>query len=173
MIKFLLFLALFVLGFFSKSSFAQNTESPSLIGEQYTALKPADEKPIIFETQDELDLTVPDRIEKCKLRISQNLDFPDRIQYTRELIWRYENAIVESSSQEEVSVVDQSVINSLEPKDGNPVSFFSQEELERTVPVKIEKLKSDIYSGNYSEDKLKILREQLWRFENAIVIERN
>jgi hypothetical protein len=176
--KFLLFLGILLLGFFSTNTFAQENSVTNSSDEVYTALKPADAKPMIFYSQEELELAVPEKIESCKLAISENLNTPERVQYNREQIWRLENAIVKtdssnsSSSYNTVSTVEENNSISIRPEDGTPVSFFTQEELEKTVPVKIEKLKSDISSGNYSGDKLQNLKEQLWRFENAIVTER-
>ena len=60
-------------------------------------------------------------------------------------------------------------ITSLKPIDGYAAVFTTQVDLDQTVPMKIAKIKEMIASGQYGEDRIKVLREELWRFENAIV----
>ncbi len=60
-------------------------------------------------------------------------------------------------------------ITSLKPIDGYTAVFTTQADLDQTVPLKIAKIKEMIASGQYGEDRIKVLREELWRFENAIV----
>lgn len=170
--KFLLFLGFIFLGFLSTNLHAQENGVTNSSDDVYSALKPEDGKPMVFATEAEMQKTVPSKIEACKLAIRENLNTPSRVQYNRELIWRFENAVVKSDSQEAISTVEENSTSSIKPADGIPVSFFSQEELEKNVPLKVEKLKAAISSGEVSGDKLKTMQEQLWRFENATVVER-
>ena len=63
-------------------------------------------------------------------------------------------------------------ITSLKPADGFGAQFTTQADLDQTVPLKISKLKEMIASGQYGEDRIKILREEMWRFENAVVVKK-
>lgn len=63
-------------------------------------------------------------------------------------------------------------ITSLKPADGFGAQFTTQADLDQTVPLKIAKIKEMIASGQYGEDRIKVLREELWRFENAVVIKK-
>lgn len=58
----------------------------------------------------------------------------------------------------------------LKPVDGQPYTFPSKEVLENSVPEKINGLHDQILSGKNTEAQIKELREQIWRFENAVVI---
>ena len=60
-------------------------------------------------------------------------------------------------------------ITSLKPEDGKPFVFSSQDGLDNSVPLKIEAIKEQIRSGKLSEARIKELREQMWRLENAYV----
>lgn len=66
--------------------------------------------------------------------------------------------------------VEETKSESVKPADGIPAKFSSKEELESAVPLKTAKIKEMIQSGQYSGDRLRVLREELWRFENAIVV---
>ena len=59
--------------------------------------------------------------------------------------------------------------SSLKPENGIPASFATQKELDATVPVKIAKLQEMILSGQYDDVRIQYLREEIWRFENAVV----
>jgi hypothetical protein len=60
-------------------------------------------------------------------------------------------------------------ITSLKPTDASPATFSSQEELDKTVPMKIAKIK-EMIKAEKNDERIKILREDLWRFENAVVL---
>lgn len=64
-----------------------------------------------------------------------------------------------------------SEITALKPADASPATFSTHAELDAKVPEKIEKLKKMIRENEGNEEKLQYLREELWRFENAIVVE--
>ncbi len=57
----------------------------------------------------------------------------------------------------------------LKPADGQPSVFSSQESLESTVPKKISALRDQIAAGKLTEAQVINLRQEIWRFENAIV----
>ena len=59
--------------------------------------------------------------------------------------------------------------SALKPADEQPYTFSSQKELESSVPKKINALKDQILSGKLTEVQVKESREQIWRFENAVV----
>jgi hypothetical protein len=61
---------------------------------------------------------------------------------------------------------------SLKPADAAPATFGSKEELEKAVPMKIAKIKETINSGKLDDVQLQKYREELWRFENAVVVKK-
>jgi len=64
-----------------------------------------------------------------------------------------------------------SEITSLKPLDESPAVFSSQAEMDEKKSEKIAKMKVMIRENEGDEEKIKQLREELWRFENAIVVE--
>lgn len=77
-----------------------------------------------------------------------------------------------SATQVESSKSESTEITSLKPADGNPATFGTKEELESAVPMKIASIKEAIKSGNYNDVQIQKFREEIWRFENAIVIKK-
>lgn len=67
---------------------------------------------------------------------------------------------------------ESTVVGSLKPADATPATFGSKEELEKTVPMKMAAIKEAINSGKYDDVQLQKLREELWRFENAVVVKK-
>ena len=61
---------------------------------EITSVKPADENPVVFSSQSELDAKKADKIEKIKVLIRENEGNADKIMYLRKELWRFENAIV-------------------------------------------------------------------------------
>lgn len=57
----------------------------------------------------------------------------------------------------------------LQPADGKAYEFATEEEKNEVVPAKIEKIKAAILTGTYTEDRVKQMREMLWRYENATI----
>ena len=72
----------------------------------------------------------------------------------------------------EVTKSESTSIASLKPADATPATFSTKEELEKAVPMKTAKIKEAINSGKYDDVQLQKLREELWRFENAVVIKK-
>lgn len=72
----------------------------------------------------------------------------------------------------EVTKSESTSITSLKPADATPATFSTKEELEKAVPMKTAKIKEAINSGKYDDVQLQKLREELWRFENAVVIKK-
>lgn len=60
-------------------------------------------------------------------------------------------------------------ITSIKPKDATPVFFSTQEELDSKKVEKIEKIKDQIKQNIGNDEKTLYLRQELWRFENAVV----
>jgi len=60
-------------------------------------------------------------------------------------------------------------ITSIKPKDATPVVFSTQEELDSKKVEKIEKIKDQIKQNIGNDEKTLYLRQELWRFENAVV----
>ena len=82
-------------GAVSNSLLAQSDDYNS---EQIYSHKPIDENPYSFQSNEELERTVPGKIEELKKLIIENKDFPDRVKAFKETIWRYEHAIVAAAS---------------------------------------------------------------------------
>jgi len=77
-----------------------------------------------------------------------------------------QNTPVKTDSQ-----VQEEVFTPLKPLDASPAVFSSKQELEQKKPLKINGVKDEIRIHKNNPEMIKQLREQLWRFENAIVIE--
>ncbi len=56
----------------------------------------------------------------------------------------------------------------LKPENGQPYVFSSQADLE-AAQAKIESIKMDIRHNIDNPERVKVMREKLWRMENAIV----
>lgn len=65
--------------------------------------------------------------------------------------------------------VQSTEVTSLKPIDASPATFSSQEELDKIVPVKIAKIK-EMIKAEKNNERIQLLREDLWRFENAVVL---
>lgn len=74
-------------------------------------------------------------------------------------------------AQETVQTEENVLLTPIKPADGKPATFATQTELENTVPAKIAAIKEEILKNPNDTVRVNHLREQLWRFENAIVIE--
>lgn len=64
----------------------------------------------------------------------------------------------------------KSIYTSLKPSDATPATFSTQEELNEKVPAKKSAIKDQITLNKDKPERIKQLREDLWRFENAIVV---
>jgi len=65
--------------------------------------------------------------------------------------------------------VSENIYTSLKPADGTPAVFSSKEDLDSKVQNKKNNLLILIKENSGDTAQVRILREQLWRFENAIV----
>jgi len=63
----------------------------------------------------------------------------------------------------------ENIYTALRPADGNPVVFNSQEELNAKIEAKKKNILTLIKENSGDTAQVRILREQLWRFENAVV----
>lgn len=79
--------------------------------------------------------------------------------------------INQSYAQETETTIQNPLLTSLKPADGKPATFSSQTELENTVPAKIAAINEEILKTPNDTVRVNYLRQQLWRFENAVVIE--
>lgn len=69
------------------------------------------------------------------------------------------------------TISQEEILTSLKPMDASPAVFSSQKELEEKKQSKINAT-HDLIRQNKNNPKLVLqYREQLWRFENAIVVE--
>lgn len=68
-------------------------------------------------------------------------------------------------------VIKENIYTSLKPADGQPAVFSSQEELNGKLQDKKDKTILLIKENEKDPVQVKMYREQLWRFENAIVQE--
>lgn len=64
----------------------------------YVSIKPVDESPAVFASQEELDEKKNDKIEKIKTLINENQNDSVELQRLREELWRFENAIVRKNN---------------------------------------------------------------------------
>jgi hypothetical protein len=80
-------------------------------------------------------------------------------------------AMNQAYGQESVKTEQNPLLTSIKPADGKPATFSSQTDLENTVPAKIAAIKEEILKTPNDTVRVNHLRQQLWRFENAIVIE--
>ena len=76
-------------------------------------------------------------------------------------------------AQETVELQQEDVLTSIKPADGQPAVFANKEELDQKVDFKIENTKRAILENKNDAVKVRQLREELWRFENAIVHSNN
>jgi hypothetical protein len=63
----------------------------------------------------------------------------------------------------------QEMMTPLKPADGRPYVFYSQADYEAAKISKAEAIKLEIRKHHDNPQRVKVLRENLWRIENAIV----
>lgn len=73
------------------------------------------------------------------------------------------------NAQSSSAVLTKEMIHSDRPADAIPKSFKSKEELDLTVPQKVDELKQLILDNQTNKDKVFFYREEIWRYENAVV----
>lgn len=74
-----------------------------------------------------------------------------------------------TSNSNSVELTEGNLFQSIKPVDGQPVVFPTQEELDAKIDDKIEKIKQQLTENKDNPEKVLYLKEELWRFENAIV----
>ncbi|MCH2230954.1 MAG: hypothetical protein MK105_11480 [Crocinitomicaceae bacterium] len=62
-------------------------------------------------------------------------------------------------------------IESLEPEDKTPMVYNSQKEMDELREHRIQDAKKLILQGILSEEQIVVLRERIWRLENAVIRE--
>ena len=72
-------------------------------------------------------------------------------------------------AQETIELQQENILTSIKPVDGQPAVFSNQVDLENKVGLKIEEIKKMILENRNDTVKVNHLRQELWRFENAIV----
>lgn len=86
----------------SSPAFSQQQESQptmeSIDPVIFTSIEPADGRPAVFPTQEELDAKIADKIDKIKQLIYENRDNAVLVEGFRKDLWRFENAIVQPTS---------------------------------------------------------------------------
>jgi hypothetical protein len=65
----------------------------------------------------------------------------------------------------------QEMMTPLKPADGRPYVFYSQAYLDAAKEKKTLSIKQDIRKYHENAERVKVLRENLWRLENAVVQE--
>jgi hypothetical protein len=60
----------------------------------------------------------------------------------------------------------------LRPSDGQPYVFATAEEMEEAKARKTQQLKETILANSDNPERVKKLRQELWRLENAVVAEK-
>lgn len=68
---------------------------------------------------------------------------------------------------------NQELLTPLKPANEKPATFTSQAHMDEKKEAKIEAIKAQIIENQNNPERVKVLRQDLWRFENAIVVERN
>jgi len=74
-------------------------------------------------------------------------------------------------SDKSKQVVNENIYTSIQPADLQPAVFSSQKELDEKIQDKKNKTIALIKANQNDTLKVRVYREQLWRFENAIVSE--
>lgn len=69
----------------------------------------------------------------------------------------------------EVEVTNSDLFKSIKPEDGQPVVFANQAELDGKVEDKIQNMKQQLVENRNNPEMVIYLKQELWRFENAIV----
>lgn len=65
----------------------------------------------------------------------------------------------------------QEMMTPLKPADGRPYVFYSQADLDAAKEKKTVRIKQDIRKNHENAGRVKAMRENLWRLENAVVQE--
>jgi hypothetical protein len=79
----------------------------------------------------------------------------------------------ENSASPKKTAVNPDIYTSIRPADGNPAVFHNKQELESKVQFKKDNIIEMIKQNASDTAKVRFLRQELWRFENATVIKAN
>jgi hypothetical protein len=83
------------------------------------------------------------------------------------------NTYAQTESKTPVSTIETNnddLFKSKKPADAQPATFSSQEDLDLKVSNKIKFIKEELIKNKNNPEQIKFLQEELWRFENAIVV---
>jgi transcription antitermination factor NusA-like protein len=78
---------------------------------------------------------------------------------------------ITSYAQSAATRVTVEMVTSLPPEDGTPMVYGSQGEMNRKVKEKIQECKQLVVKHQDDPTKASFYREELWRYENAIILE--
>ncbi len=70
-------------------------------------------------------------------------------------------------------LTDEQLFTPQKPANGRPAIFASQADLEAKQAIKIEGIKQKLIANRNDPQMVNTLKEQLWRFENAVVASEN
>lgn len=79
------------------------------------------------------------------------------------------NAQENPQPRQEMSI--QEKMTPLKPADGRPFIFYSQTDMDAARVKKTDAIKIEIRQNHQNPERVKALREDLWRLENAILQE--
>lgn len=85
------------------------------------------------------------------------------------MLGAYNQVNAQSSSQELTPAQKREMTTPLKPADGQAYVFSSKEDLEAGKAKKADALREEILRNLENPEKVKALRENLWRIENAVV----
>jgi len=83
------------------------------------------------------------------------------------------NSYAQTESKTPVSTIETNnddLFKSKKPADAQPATFSSQKDLDLKVSKKIKFLKGELLKNKNNPKQIQLLQEELWRFENAVVI---
>lgn len=69
------------------------------------------------------------------------------------------------------AITDTELFTALKPSDESPAVFANQAELQEKKAIKIANTKQKLIANRENPEMVKMLQEELWRFENAIAKE--
>lgn len=73
-----------------------------------------------------------------------------------------------AETTQQAKLTDTELFTSHKPLDASPAVFASQAELEEKKAIKISNTKQKLLANRENPAMVKMLQEELWRFENAI-----
>lgn len=85
-------------------SFGQETENQNSVtiemtdSDLFQSIRPADGSPVVFNSQEELDNKIADKVYKIKVQLVENQNDAEKVIYLKKELWRFENAIVKTKN---------------------------------------------------------------------------